>query len=458
MWCKRLFARAVLAALAASAVALTACGGGSSSGDGKSSTGADFPTGKTIPTDPVELTMWWWGDQEAAGARRWVAETVEAYEAEHPNVTIKTVLQTTDSLVPAFNTAAAARKGPDIQFFWGGINSLEPAWRGYIRPVSDYIPRAELDNYVNAEEDTFDGKVWTMPWYVQPSFPVLYRKDVLRSAGVEAPTTFDELLAACGALRARGITPISGGLKDGFFAGWLYSMLGNQNVSAGDVLAAVAGEQRFDDEQQAAWWRQLQALRDRRCFNDDINSLQLYQGQQRWSDGKAAMTVTAGSDVRKFVESVGVDEVGLMPMPRWADGEYAGKLGSTSQTLGITATTKYPQVAADFLRFMHTPDRMNSFFRTTGAIPADDRFDGAQIELPQLKQIFDYTKEFSPYLEDFIPTELDAKGMFSQVQLLMGGNADADEAAKAIEQLAQRLRMTRPDERENFAKWAASYR
>ncbi|WP_041730021.1 ABC transporter substrate-binding protein [Conexibacter woesei] len=448
----------MLAALTASAVALTACGGGSSSADDKRSTGADFPTGKTIPSDPVELTMWWWGDQEAAGARRWLAETVQAYEAEHPNVTIKTVLQTTDSLVPAFNTAAAARRGPDIQFFWGGINSLEPAWRGYIRPISKYIPRDELAHYVNAEEDTFDGEVWTMPWYVQPSFPVLYRKDVLRSAGVEPPETFDELLAACDALVARGITPISGGLKDGFFAGWLYSMLGNQNVSAGDVLAAVAGEQRFDDERQAAWWRALQALRDRRCFNDDINSLQLYQGQQRWSDGKAAMTVTAGSDVRKFVESVGVDKVGLMPMPRWADGEYAGKLGSTSQTLGITSTTKYPQVAADFLRFMHTPDRMNSFFRTTGAIPADDRFDGAQIELPQLKQIFDYTKEFSPYLEDFIPTELDAKGMFSQVQLLMGGNADADEAAEAIEQLAQRLRTTRPDERENFAKWAASYR
>ena len=67
------------------------------------------------------------------------------------------------------------------------------------------------------------------------------------------------------------------------------------------------------------------------------------------------MTVTAGSDVKKFVKQVGVAKVGVMAMPKWGNGPYAGKLGSTSQTVGITAWTKYPEVAADFIMFMHTP-------------------------------------------------------------------------------------------------------
>ena len=116
-----------------------------------------------LPTGPVNLTMWWWGEQEAAGAKSWLADTVALYQKKHPNVKIKTVLQTTDGLIPAFKAAAAAKKGPDIQYFWGGIWSLDDAWRGNTKPVSDYIPKSELAHYLNAKEDTYDGKVWTAP-------------------------------------------------------------------------------------------------------------------------------------------------------------------------------------------------------------------------------------------------------------------------------------------------------
>jgi len=156
-----------------------------------------FPKGK------VNLTMWWWGEQEAAGAKEWLAQTIALYEKKHPNVTIKTVLQTTNGLVPAFKAAAQAKKGPDIQYFWGGIWSLEDAWNGATKPVSDYIPRSELKHYLNTAEDTYGGKVWTAGWYVQPSFPVLYRKDVLAKAGVKPPTTWSQLLTACDKLNAR---------------------------------------------------------------------------------------------------------------------------------------------------------------------------------------------------------------------------------------------------------------
>ena len=35
---------------------------------------------KAITTKPVTLTMWWWGDQEAPGAKLWVDDTVMAYQ------------------------------------------------------------------------------------------------------------------------------------------------------------------------------------------------------------------------------------------------------------------------------------------------------------------------------------------------------------------------------------------
>jgi multiple sugar transport system substrate-binding protein len=68
---------------------------------------------KAFPTKPVTLTMWWWGEQEAPGAQAWLDKAVIDYKKKRPNVTIKTVLQTTDGLIPAFSAAAAANAGAD---------------------------------------------------------------------------------------------------------------------------------------------------------------------------------------------------------------------------------------------------------------------------------------------------------------------------------------------------------
>jgi raffinose/stachyose/melibiose transport system substrate-binding protein len=413
---------------------------------------------KAFPTGPVNLTMWWWGEQEAAGAKGWLNQTIALYEKKHPNVKIKTVLETTDGLIPAFKAAAAAKKGPDIQYFWGGIWSLGDAWANNTKPISDYIPKSEYKHYLNASEDTYGGKVWTAPWYVQPSFPVLYRKDVLAKAGVQPPTTWATLLKACDALNAKGVTPLAGGIKDGWFGGWLFSIIGAQGISSiGDVLDATTGKAKFTDPKLAAYWARLQDLRNHKCWNDDINSQELYQGQQSWVQGKAAMTVTAGSDVKKFVKQVGVAKVGVMSMPKWGNGPYAGKLGSTSQTVGITAWTKYPEVAADFIMFMHTPERQAAWFKTTGAFPADDRFNTKLITLPQQKVLFNLVKSGSPYLENFIPPELDSKAFFGQAQLLLGGSVDAAQAAQNTEKIAQRIRLTQRKQMANFKTWAQSY-
>ena len=142
------------------------------------------------------------------------------------------------------------------------------------------------------------------------------------------------------------------------------------------------------------------------------------------------MTVTAGSDVKKFVKQVGVAKVGVMAMPKWGNGPYAGKLGSTSQTVGITAWTKYPEVAADFIMFMHTPGAAGGLVQDDGAFPADNRFNTKLITLPQQKVLFNLVKNGSPYLENFIPPELDAKAYFAQSQLLLGGSTDASQGGR----------------------------
>ena len=171
-------------------------------------------------------------------------------------------------------------------------------------------------------------------------------------------------------------------------------------------------------------------MRDHKCWNDDINSLELYQAQQRWVAGQG------GDDRHRRLRRHEVRQEGRRRegrghgrCPSGATGPYAGKLGSTSQTVGITAWTKYPKEAADFIMFMHTPERMAAWFKTTGAFPADDRFNTKLITLPQQKLLFDLVKKGSPYLENFIPPSSTRRRCSRQSQLLLGGNIDASEGS-----------------------------
>jgi raffinose/stachyose/melibiose transport system substrate-binding protein len=304
--------------LGISAIVLVLLLAGCSSGK-NSATSPPSPTAVAFPTGPITLNISWWGDQEAPGAKKWLRDTMALYTKAHPNITLTEVLQTTDGLVPAFAAAAAAKSGPDIQYFWGGIYAQQPGWDGSIVPISDYISTAELSHYTNAKmEEGYQGKVWTAPWYVNPSFPLLVRKDILAANNLKIPTTWAQLMNVCDVLSAKKITTIAGGVKDGWFGGWLYSILGSQSIqSQADVISAVVGTTKFTDPAMADWWSRLAESKRRNCWNDDINSLQLYQAQQRFVDGKAAMTVTAGSDAPNFVKKAGGDTKAEI-MVHWA--------------------------------------------------------------------------------------------------------------------------------------------
>ena len=154
------------------------------------------------------------------------------------------MLQSTDNLMPNFAAAAKAKKGPDIEYRWGGIWALQDAWDGNLAPMSDYIPKSEWSHYLNSSEDTWDGKLWTRAVVRAAVVPDPLPQGRPASAGIArrrppgASSCRD-----CTTLRSKGITPIAGGVKDGWFGGWLFSILGSQSLTSVDELKqAVVGD------------------------------------------------------------------------------------------------------------------------------------------------------------------------------------------------------------------------
>jgi raffinose/stachyose/melibiose transport system substrate-binding protein len=407
---------------------------------------------------PIHLVIWWWGEQEAPGAQKWMDDTVAKYHELHPNVTIDTVLQSTDSLIPAFQSAIAAKAGPDIQYFWGGTYTLEPAWQGALIPINDLIPADELSHYINNFERQYDGKQWGIGWYLS-GLPLFYNPKLFTQAGLDPanpPKTWDELIAACGKLKAINVVPISGGLKDAWFGGWLFADIGHQGVdSSADYVQAVVGNAKLTDPKYSGWWTALAQLRDAGCWNTDISSIDYQQGQDMFTQGKAAMTFGNDTFTAGIAKTLGWDSMDVMIVPKFGDGKLADTYAVTAQGMGITSWSKYPHEAADFLMFMHTTERLNAWWADTGVLPADDRLDPNSITQPLMKKIYgwDSTKA-GPEMENFIPYVLDSDANMAGAQLLFTGDKTPAELAQLSEDTITKWRAQNPDELANFVKWS----
>jgi raffinose/stachyose/melibiose transport system substrate-binding protein len=427
--------------LAGSAVA--GCGGGSGSPNEDSKN--------------ITLTVWWWGEQEAPGAQKFMDDAVKKYHELHPNITIKTVLQSTDQLIPAFQSAAQAHQGPDIEYFWGGIYTLQNAWNGSIVPINDLIPESERKHYLNNEERTWNGKQYGIGWYMSDNV-IAYNKDLFKKAGLDPnnpPKTWDELMAACEKLKAKGITPFAGGLKDGWFAGWIWQMMNKQSLdSVNDFIRLSVGQGKVSDPKFSDWWHKLEYTIHKGYWNNDVASLDYQQGQEVWVQGNAAMLIANDTFFPGWIRKYGADKFGIMPMPSFSNGKMGGTVTTTAQGWGITSWSKHQKEAADFLMFLHTPEELKAWYEDTGVIPADDRFDPSQISSPQMKQMYEWDKSnASLNLENFCPDVLEPRAIFPGVQGLFAGTTTADKAIAQEESVLDTWRQQQSQIVQNFEKW-----
>lgn len=416
------------------------------------------PVATEAPAEKIKLVIWWWGEQEAPGAQKWMDETIAMYTKEHPNIEFEAVLQSTDTLIPAFQAAAAAKQGPDIQYFWGGVWTLENVWTGALVPLDDLIPAEERAHYINNFERAYDGKQWGIGWYLSGN-PMVFNPSLFEKAGLDPknpPKTWDELKDACSKLNATGVTPIAGGLKDGWFGGWLFSILGRQPLdSEKDFMAASVGTAKFTDPKFAEWWSRVDELKAANCWNKDINSLDYQQGQDLFVQGKAAMIFGNDTFLKGWADTIGWDNMSVMKVPTYASGQLADDYVVTAQGWGITSWSTHPKEAADFLMYMHTTDRLNAWFKDTGVFPADNRMDTSLIEQPTLKQIFEWdTTVAGPNLENFIPSILDEQANFAGTQLLFSGDKTPAELAEMAQGVIEKWREQSPDAVKNFEAWA----
>ena len=190
----------------------------------------------------TNLTMWFWGNDDAPGADKWLAAAVKSYEAKNPNIKIKVVTQPVATFIATFQAAASAKSGPDVAAQWATGPILTQVWGGAMTAISDLVPKSETKNWLNTGENTYAGKIWAMPLYLI-GIPWMYNKALMKEAGItDYPATkWSQIISYCKTLRAKNIVPFAFG-NDTF---WTTQLMTQDLNKLSDVVDADTGKASF---------------------------------------------------------------------------------------------------------------------------------------------------------------------------------------------------------------------
>jgi ABC-type glycerol-3-phosphate transport system substrate-binding protein len=404
------------------------------------------------------VTYWFWGESDAPGATTWIRLMAARYERLHPAVHINIVPQGTDTLIGAFRTAAETGSGPDIATQWATLPTLTPAWTGASVPISSLVPASEIRNWIGTEENRSARAVWAMPIYLLGA-PFVWNRTLFKRAGLSPdrpPATWQELLQACSKLRAAGITPIVMGNKDGYAGAWFFSMYGRQSLDSIDELKrAMLGRVDFGSTRLSGFYTALADLVHHNCFNNDIASLDLNQGWQLFPAGKGAMAWTTDGNALQWEHAMGANSIGVGQTPILGSGALARWYDTTqSSDAFITSWSKHQAAAAAFLVWLHQPDNLEAWYRSTGVFPADKRFRVSQVRDPIARQLFALDTQLpGVWPENYLPPQVDQNADLPAGEGITSGSGDPQTAVALWRRVIGQWREQHPHEWQQYAQW-----
>jgi maltose-binding protein MalE len=297
-----------------------------------------------------------------------------------------------------------------------------------------------------------------MPIYLL-GVPFVWNKQMFKQAGLDPetpPATFDDLLSACSKLKAKGITPIGMGNKDGYTGNWMFAIFGKQQLDdISELKDVVLGKAKFSDPKYSGFYTDIEKLRTQGCFNDDISSLDLNQGWQLFPRKKAAMSFTTDGNALAWAKQLGADNVGVSNHPKLGSGALADTYTTTqSSSAFITSWSKHKKAAAAFLAWLHEPAQLQSWYDATGVFPADKRFPESKIQGSTAKELFKLATQKSVWPENFLPPQVDQNADLPAGQMITSGSGTPDKAVALWEQVLQQWKTQHPDEFKNYEQWA----
>ena len=130
----------------------------------------------------------------------WWADFVEKFNAANENINLVVDVVSWNDIYTVVNTRVANNDAPDLL----NIDVFADYQAdGLLLPAEEWVSEETYAKFYPAflEQSVVDGTVWAVP-DLASARAMYYNADILAAAGVEVPTTWAELQAACEAIKA----------------------------------------------------------------------------------------------------------------------------------------------------------------------------------------------------------------------------------------------------------------
>ncbi|GGT85411.1 ABC transporter substrate-binding protein [Streptomyces violascens] len=380
---------------------------------------------------------------------------VEKQIAETFNKTskVKVVLDTVpgadyqQKLQTVINTPHA----PDVFFNWGG-GSIKPFVKaGLLLPLDGFIAKDPglKSNFLPSvfNSAVVDGKPYGVPMRGTQPVLLFHNKKVLADAGLTPPRTWDELVAATRALKAKGITPIALGGGDQWPTLMWFEYLYDRIGGPGLLQRAVGGDREaWASEDSRKALAAVKDLADSGAFGRSFDSVKFTDGGSPAlvAKGRAAFELMGSwyystqQDANPDFAESGLGYTGF-PTLNGGKGDPADVVGNTNNFYSVLKKTKHPEAAAAFLKLMYSEEFVKAQlavgnlpttvhtvdFLDTAASPAYSKY---QYELVKAAPSFQLSWDQAYPQSASTP-------MRTAIQQYVDGKIDADAFIKAMQAL-----------------------
>lgn len=386
-----------------------------------------------------EITWMFWDDLDATEdlISKGYAEVIDRFNADYEGVYHVTPITTNlEEYYPKLNALVAAGDTPDVFIVSPGPNLTTYVEPGITADLTEYLEADGWKDTFNGDgvfsQQTYDGKIYAVPLNIAAAC-VFYNTEMFEAAGVEVPTNWDEMIAACQKLQDAGYTPLS--ISAG--TAWCLSMLcGYLCDREGVDLAAIdAGEASWLDEKvvnaankmlELSQYFQPTAAGD----TNDVATAGFYNGEAAMLiQGSWAIAQINGSN--PDFES----KCGVFSFPGIEGGNDPTRVIAKSDSLAMSANTEHPEAAIALMKYFTDDTAQKYTAEVGGKIPVTKVEYDASVAPQQLAYVMDVFSNagstFGFYNESLRTTEAGSTFDDAMVSIYLG--TPVEEGLQVIE-------------------------
>ena len=353
---------------------LAACGGNGGAASSTASSAAEAASVAGLSSDPVTLTMSWWGGESRHNAYQ---EALKAFSAEHTTITVNPTFAAWSGWEDTMSTKFAGGVAEDVcQINWNWLYNYSGNGQTFLdlNSVTDYLDMSQWDdaklgacNVANAQQCvpiSMTGRIfyWNMTTF--------------NKAGItEVPATEDDLFAAGKAFQEKlgdDYYPLHLGAYDRMILMVFYL----ESKYGKDWADPVTSTLNYTEDEIAEGLAFIKSLVDNHVMMNlktyySANSDTATHQSNEWITGKIAGIFEWDSAASKYASALDDDNKdGFTVGEEIKFGDFNGGFSKVSMGLAITKTSQYVAESATLINFLLNEEKGASIMGSECGIPA----------------------------------------------------------------------------------------